>query len=62
MAPTFHYKCACGHEEDRVYSMKMKPQTIKCPKCNADAPSLIRGTSFSLVGDGWPSKEYKETK
>lgn len=38
---TYEYKCSCGHEFEREFSMKdMKPK-VKCPECGKLAPRAI---------------------
>lgn len=38
---TYEYKCACGHEFERVFGMADMKRKVKCPECGKQAPRAI---------------------
>jgi putative FmdB family regulatory protein len=59
--PTYEYICdKCGHQFDRLQSIKAKPLR-KCPKCGKPALKRLigRGAAVLFKGSGFYTTDYR---
>lgn len=60
MSPTYEFLCgSCKAVTEKFFTVKSKPDTVKCASCGKDAESIVSGGSaFHLKGHGWGFDRY----
>ena len=60
MSPIYEWSCPiCGREFETKMTFKEADEQGKRCECGADCKRLISNCSFTLRGEGWPSKDIR---
>jgi len=58
--PIYEFKCTtCKEKMDEIHPMDAIPDSVSC-LCGKSAVRIISPVMFSLKGEGWSGKDFKE--
>lgn len=55
--PLYEFKCqSCGHTEEVIFPMDLRPLERDCPACGERMDRLISAPAIRFKGKGWTPK------